>query len=100
MADHCRSTRSTQSPSRSRRSGSIGDWKARSSPKECRRPLRGKVEIITGVNLPMLIKFTNLREELGLEEVAKKIAETGRGEIRVASELLEMPAKKPEGEQG
>jgi PTS system mannose-specific IIA component len=50
---------------------------------------RGKVEVVTGVNLPMLIKFTNLREAISLSEVAKRIAEQGRRAIHVASDLLE-----------
>jgi len=48
----------------------------------------GRVEVITGVNLPMLIKFTNLREQIVLSEVSRSIAEQGRRAIHVASELL------------
>ena len=48
----------------------------------------GKVEVVTGVNLPMLIKFTNLREEAVLSETARRIAEQGRQAIQVASDLL------------
>ncbi len=59
---------------------------------------RGKVEVITGVNLPMLIKFTNLRDEMAFAEIARRIAEQGRHAIHVASELLEgRPEKAPEG---
>jgi len=47
-----------------------------------------RVEIVTGVNLPMLIKYTNLREPLGLKEVAARLSEQGRRSIQVASELL------------
>lgn len=49
----------------------------------------GRVEVVTGVNLPMLIKFTNLREQVALSEVSRRIAEQGRRAIHVASELLE-----------
>jgi PTS system mannose-specific IIA component len=48
----------------------------------------GKVEVITGVNLPMLIKFTNLREEVAFEGTVRRIAEQGRHAITVASEIL------------
>jgi len=48
----------------------------------------GKVEVVTGVNLPMLLKFTNLREESVFSETARRIAEQGRQAIQVASELL------------
>jgi PTS system mannose-specific IIA component len=49
---------------------------------------RGKVEIVTGVNLPMLIKFTNLRGPVSLDELARRLADQGRRSITVASELL------------
>lgn len=54
----------------------------------------GKVEVITGVNLPMLIKFTNLRDELAFTETARRIAEQGRRAIHVASDLLEGQSEK------
>jgi PTS system mannose-specific IIA component len=53
--------------------------------------LSPRVEIVTGVNLPMLIKLTTLREG-ALLEVARVIREQGKGAIYVASEVLE---KKP-----
>jgi mannose PTS system EIIA component len=45
------------------------------------------VEIVTGVNLPMLIKLSTLREG-DLLEVARVIKEQGKNAIYVASELL------------
>jgi PTS system mannose-specific IIA component len=48
----------------------------------------GRVEVITGVNLPMLIKLANLRESESLQEVARRIREDGRNAIWVASDLL------------
>jgi mannose PTS system EIIA component len=53
--------------------------------------LSPKVEIVTGVNLPTLIKVTTLREG-DLVEVARVVREQGKGAIYVASEILE---KKP-----
>jgi PTS system mannose-specific IIA component len=53
--------------------------------------LSPKVEIVTGVNLPMIIKLTSLREG-DLIEVARVIRDQGKGAIYVASEILE---KKP-----
>lgn len=47
-----------------------------------------KVEVITGVNLPMLIKAANLREEQNLTEVARSLREHGKNAIWVASDLL------------
>ena len=59
----------------------------------------GRIEIITGVNLPMLIKLTNLREEQELPEVATKIAAEGKQAIHVASHVLEPRAAEDEEEQ-
>lgn len=50
--------------------------------------LSERVEIVTGVSLPMLIKATSLREG-DLREVARVIRDQGRGAICVASEVLE-----------
>jgi PTS system mannose-specific IIA component len=54
----------------------------------------GKIEIVTGVNLPMLIKFANLREQLELHEAAGRIAEQGREAIHVASHFLQAPGRQ------
>ena len=53
----------------------------------------GRVEVVTGVNLPMLIKLANLRETVPLQDVARRIREDGRNAIWVASDLLS--AHKP-----
>jgi PTS system mannose-specific IIA component len=50
--------------------------------------LSERVEIVTGVNLPMLIKLTSLREG-ELVEIARVIRDQGKGAIYVASEVLE-----------
>jgi len=47
-----------------------------------------RVEVITGVNLPMLIKLASLRESSNLLAVAKEMREHGRNAIWVASDLL------------
>ena len=48
-----------------------------------------RVEIITGVNLPMLIKLTSLQpSDEPLNEVARQIRERGQKSIYVASEIL------------
>jgi len=46
------------------------------------------LEIVTGVNLPMLMKLVSLREG-ELLEVARVVRDQGKGAIYVASELLE-----------
>jgi PTS system mannose-specific IIA component len=47
-----------------------------------------QIEIITGVNLPMLIKFVSLQRRNKLKEVAKKVVEQGKKNIHLASSLL------------
>lgn len=49
---------------------------------------QGKVEVITGVNLPMLIKFANFRETLPLQKLKKKVVEYGRENIVIANDIL------------
>ena len=46
------------------------------------------VEVITGVNLPMLIKLAGLIEKSDLLGVAREMREQGRNAIWVASDLL------------
>ena len=50
--------------------------------------LAPRVEIVTGVNLPMLIKLIGQREG-DLLEVARLVRDQGKGAIYVASEILE-----------
>ena len=47
-----------------------------------------KVEVITGVNLPMLIKLASLRTSEDLLAVAREMRDHGRNAIWVASDLL------------
>ena len=48
-----------------------------------------KVEIITGVNLPMIIKLTSVQAGEGsLLEVAQELRERGQNSVYVASEIL------------
>jgi PTS system mannose-specific IIA component len=47
-----------------------------------------KVEVITGVNLPMLIKLAGLVEKSDLLGVAREMREQGKNAIWVASDLL------------
>ena len=48
----------------------------------------GHVEVVTGVNLPMLLKLAGTREVTDLRELARRIREDGRNGIWVASDLL------------
>ena len=46
------------------------------------------IEVLTGVNLPMLLKFFNSQENLGLDELAGILKSYGQQSIVVASEYL------------
>jgi len=53
----------------------------------------GKVEIVTGVNLPMLVKLGSLQgRSMSLEELATGLTAAGQKSIRVASEFLHAKA--------
>jgi mannose PTS system EIIA component len=47
-----------------------------------------KVEVITGVNLPMLLKLAGTREAGSLLQAAQQTRESGRNAIWVASDLM------------
>src|ERR1041385_5423844 len=49
---------------------------------------KDRLEVITGVNLPMLIKLASLSSSLDLLAVAREMRDHGRGAIWVASDLL------------
>ena len=53
-----------------------------------------QIEIITGVNLPMLIKFVSLQRTNNLKEVAKKVVEQGKKNIHLASLLISSRCKR------
>ncbi len=47
-----------------------------------------KVEVIAGINLPMLIKLASVRKVCGMEEAITAAQESGRKYINVASHVL------------
>lgn len=54
---------------------------------------KGHVEVVTGVNLPMVVKFAMVKQESkDLATVAHMITEKGSKAIRVASDLLSTAA--------
>jgi PTS system mannose-specific IIA component len=48
-----------------------------------------KVEVLTGVNLPMVIAIAQNRSDLTLKELAEKAEEAGKMSISLAGKLLE-----------
>ena len=49
----------------------------------------GRVEVLSGLNLPMMIKLSNCREGRSLQELAKMVKEAGQKNINLASEILQ-----------
>ena len=49
---------------------------------------QGRVEVIAGANLPMLVKLASVRAEASLETAIEQAQEAGRKYINVASRLL------------
>ena len=47
-----------------------------------------KVEVVSGVNLPMLLKLATLKDSVTLEEAVKTAESAGKENIIIASELL------------
>ena len=48
-----------------------------------------RVEVVTGVNLPMLLKLATLRQADNLREVARLVREHGQSAVWVVSDLLQ-----------
>lgn len=53
----------------------------------------GVIEVVTGVNLPMVIKLASSTGEDPLTEIARKICDQGRQGIYLAGALLAPPSK-------
>lgn len=51
----------------------------------------GRIEVIAGVNLPMLVKLVSIRARSSMGEVVLAAQESGRKYINVASALLQSP---------
>lgn len=47
-----------------------------------------QIEVLSGVNLPMLIKLASIRDQLDLKEAIDKTKNAGKKYINIASELL------------
>jgi PTS system mannose-specific IIA component len=49
---------------------------------------RPKVEVIAGINLPMLVKLAKVRNEAALPEAVAAAQEAGRKYVTIASRVL------------
>ena len=54
----------------------------------------GKVEVITGVNLPMVLKLSEANKDMTLKEFASLIKNYGEKNIMLASEILNKKANR------
>jgi PTS system mannose-specific IIA component len=50
--------------------------------------MRAKVEVLAGINLPMLVKLAKVREEHSLAEAIAMAQEAGRKYVTIASRVL------------
>ena len=53
----------------------------------------GKVEVIAGINLPMLIRLAGVRKSASVSDAVRAARDAGRSYMTVASELLGQHAK-------
>ena len=50
--------------------------------------VEGKVEVIAGINLPMLIRLAGARDKMSLRDAVSAARDAGRNYITIASEFL------------
>lgn len=50
---------------------------------------KDRVEVVTGVNLPMVIAAVSTRDQMELSELGKIVQEEGRRSVKMAGKLLE-----------
>lgn len=60
----------------------------------------GKVEVIAGINLPMLIRLAGTRKTLSINDAVTAARDAGRTYITVASEFLDTGEKSSSGQRG
>jgi mannose PTS system EIIA component len=56
-----------------------------------------RIEVITGVNLPMLLKLATYPNDMDLEKLAAFITDYGQRNINLASEVLKKRVEKKKG---
>jgi PTS system mannose-specific IIA component len=54
----------------------------------------GRIEVIAGINLPMLIRLAGARKKMGLGDTVKAARDAGRNYITIASEFLGQEAEQ------
>ncbi len=56
----------------------------------------GRIEVIAGINLPMLIRLAGVRKTMRVDDAVEAASKAGRNYITVASELLARETKRPD----
>ena len=54
----------------------------------------GKVEVIAGINLPMLIRLARARKDMAVADAVRAARDAGRNYITIASEFLARPSEE------
>ncbi len=57
----------------------------------------GKVEVIAGINLPMLIRLARARSDMNVADAVRAARDAGRNYITIASEFLARPSEELAG---
>lgn len=57
----------------------------------------GRVEVIAGINLPMLIRLARARSEMDVADAVRAARDAGRNYITIASEFLARPSEELKG---
>ena len=57
----------------------------------------GKVEVIAGINLPMLIRLARARQDMAVDDAVRAARDAGRNYITIASEFLARPSEELKG---
>ena len=57
----------------------------------------GKVEVIAGINLPMLIRLARARSDMNVADAVRAARDAGRNYITIASEFLARPSEELKG---
>ena len=64
-----------------------------------RQLVPGKIEVVSGVNMPMLVKLSGDRKHMSLNDAAEEARKTAQKSIMIASQHMESPYVNPSKEK-
>ena len=64
-----------------------------------RQLVPGKIEVVSGVNIPMLVKLSGDRKHMSLSDAAEEAQKTAQKSIMIASQHMESPYVNPSKEK-